>query len=51
MVVAPSSALTTLNLPAMGRAASRILGSSSSASSFHSATAEMTDIRCDLPVP
>ena len=52
MVVAPISVCTTLNRPAMPRAASAALGcESSEASPACSATAEITDMRCDLPVP
>ena len=51
MVVAPSSVRTTLNLPAMRRAAPATSGLIESTRFARSATAEMTDIRWDLPVP
>jgi hypothetical protein len=48
----PISSRTTLNLPAMIGAAWRTFSLVSSAeNSSFSATLEMTDIKCDLPVP
>ena len=52
MVVAPISVRTTRNCPAMASAASATCSLvREAARSPCSATADSTDIRCDLPVP